>query len=225
MKGQRLLGPRLVEAESQTERIAAGIGNSEKLADGRDVGLAIYAAEAFGDVEDDVGSGLAEALRKIFGGFEADDFPELGKCRFNRRDGRRSVPLREFVAGEQLGDGEVEDFTGRFFIGTRKLPVFLTVALSHWAGELCWLGLLVVGETDESHRHPTKNFALDSLDRVYKRRRCSAIIIPEFRKFFLSGFFWRLGDFFFGETEDEGRKKNRIRDLSNSDRSLQVTTP
>src|SRR5438067_4954897 len=85
-----------------------------------------------------------------------------------------------------MDDREGEDFTGRFFIGTRKLPVFLTVALSHWAGELCWLGLLVVGETDESHRHPTKNFALDSLDRVYKRRRCSAIIIPQVQNFFSS---------------------------------------
>src|SRR5437868_824360 len=107
-----------------------------------------------------------------------------------------------------MDDREGEDFTGRFFIGTRKLPVFLTVALSYWAGELCWLGLLVVGETDEGHRYPTKIFALDSSDRVYKPQRCSAIIIPEFQKLFSlrKKNFGRVGKSFWS-TPDEKRKR------------------
>src|SRR6476646_926176 len=65
VEGQSLLRPGLVEAERESERIAAAIGDSEKLADRRDVRLAIHSAESLGDVEDDIRPGLAKARRKI----------------------------------------------------------------------------------------------------------------------------------------------------------------
>src|SRR5260221_632509 len=61
-RAEDLLGPRLVEAECQRERVAAGIRNAVELADGRDVRLAVRTAKSFGDVEDDVGAGLAKTL-------------------------------------------------------------------------------------------------------------------------------------------------------------------
>ena len=107
VEAQSLLGPCLVEAQGERERIAAGVGNSVELADRRDVGLAVHAVGAFGDVEDDVGLCLAERLRKIFRRLEANDFSERGERRFNGGDGRGVVPLREFIAGDQLCDGEI----------------------------------------------------------------------------------------------------------------------
>jgi len=44
---------------------------------------------------------------------------------------------------------------------------------------------------------PTENFALDSLDRVYKRQRCSAIIIPKLRKKNFSRKNFSVAEFFF----------------------------
>src|SRR6185503_15887221 len=176
---QGLLRLCLVEAESEGERIAAGIRNPEELTDRRHLRFAVYAAKALGDVEDDIGSHLAEALRKIFRRLESDDFSQPREGRLDRRDRRGCVPLGKFIAGDQPRDREIENSTGRLFIGTRKLPVFVTAALFHWAGELCRLGLLVVGETDKSHRNPTEIFARESWDRVYKRRRGGAIIIPQ----------------------------------------------
>ena len=48
-------------------------------------------------------------------------------------DSGGTIPFGEFIAGDQRrnreGCGERKNFTGRLFIGTRKLPVFVTVAL------------------------------------------------------------------------------------------------
>ena len=76
VEGQSLLRPGFVEAERQGERITAGLGNSEKLADRRDVRLTIHSAESLGDVEVDVRSALAKALRKILRRLESNDFSE-----------------------------------------------------------------------------------------------------------------------------------------------------
>ena len=100
MDGEGLLRLRLVQAKGERERIAPRIRNSEKFADRRNVGFAVHSAKTFGDVEDDVWSRLPEPLRKILGGFEADDFSEVRERRFYGGNGRRCVPLGELVAGD-----------------------------------------------------------------------------------------------------------------------------
>src|SRR2546423_3316509 len=100
VKGQRLLRSCLVETKRERERIATGIGDSQKLADRRDMPLAIHSPESLGDVEDDIGPRLAEPLRKIFVRLEANHSSKLGQSRFNRRDRSRTVPLGEFIAGD-----------------------------------------------------------------------------------------------------------------------------
>src|SRR5207247_734766 len=76
VEAEDFLGARFVEAEREREGIASRVRDVEELADRRHVGLAIRAVESFGDVEDDVGSRVAEVLWKVGGGLEADDLTE-----------------------------------------------------------------------------------------------------------------------------------------------------
>jgi hypothetical protein len=80
-----------------------------ELADGRDVGFAIHAVEPFGDVEDDVGSSVAEALREVGVGLEADHVAVCGESGGDGVDGVDAVPLGELVigGGGMSGGGEV----------------------------------------------------------------------------------------------------------------------
>ena len=73
--------------------------------------LAINSVTAFGDVEDDVGSGLAKALGEILVGLEVDHLTERGERAGYGVDRRLAVPLRELIAA------------GRRFVGVGKLAV------------------------------------------------------------------------------------------------------
>ena len=95
MGGEDVLRPRLVEAERERERVAARVRDVEELADRRNVGLAIRAVEAFGDVEDDVGSLGAEALGEVFGRLEADHVAVGGERGRDGVDRFGGVPLRD----------------------------------------------------------------------------------------------------------------------------------
>jgi len=118
-----LLRPALVEGEGESEGIAAGERDVVELADRGDVGFAIRAVEALGDVEDDVGAGLPQAEREIGVGFEPDHIAGAAERPGDGVDGLGCVPLRVAVVGP----------------GTRRF-VFLR-------------GLLVVRESDaERHR-------------------------------------------------------------------------
>src|SRR5687768_8340577 len=78
VEGESLLRLRLVEAERERERIAAGVGNPEKLADRRNVGFTIYSVKPLGDVEDDVWFCGAKTLGKFFVCLEANHFSKAG---------------------------------------------------------------------------------------------------------------------------------------------------
>jgi hypothetical protein len=103
---ENVLGARLVEAEREREWIAARVGDVEKLADRRNVGLTVRAVESLGDVEDDVGAFGAEALGECFGRFEADDVSIGGERGSDGVDRVGGVPLRVRVVD-----------TGRLFLG------------------------------------------------------------------------------------------------------------
>ena len=62
MVGQNFLGPGFVQAQPQRQRVRAGVGQAQHLADRGDVGLAVGAVQPFGDVEDHVGPEPAQGL-------------------------------------------------------------------------------------------------------------------------------------------------------------------
>jgi hypothetical protein len=100
------------------------------------VGFAVHSVKSFGDVENDVWFCSPQPLGKIFVGLEADDFSQVGESCFHGGDRNRAVPLGELVARSQRREAWINFFTWRLFIGTRKLPVFLTAARGDRAGEL-----------------------------------------------------------------------------------------
>ena len=61
--------------------------------------LAIHAIQAFGDVEDDVGPGGAEAGREVVVRLEADDRAELGERVLDGVDGLGTIPFGVNVTG------------------------------------------------------------------------------------------------------------------------------
>jgi hypothetical protein len=100
--GQDLLGPPLMEAEGEGQRVGGVAGDTIELADGRDVTLAVHAVEPFGDVEDEVGAGGAELLGERLVVFEADHFAEGGEGGGHRIDGGGLIPF-----GVEVGLGEI----------------------------------------------------------------------------------------------------------------------
>jgi hypothetical protein len=68
------------------------------------VGFTIHPVKTFGDVEDDIGPDLAELLREILFCLEADNSSQARESGFNRGDRGGTIPLRELVAGDQLGN-------------------------------------------------------------------------------------------------------------------------
>ena len=92
-----LLGARLVEAERERERVAAGVGNAVELADRRNVRLAVRAAQALGDVEDDVGALGAQPLGEIVARLEANHLAVPRERAGDGVDRLGGVPLGELV--------------------------------------------------------------------------------------------------------------------------------
>src|SRR5881394_57004 len=62
-EGERLLGAPFVQRERERERIGAGVGDAQVLADRRNERLTTVAAEPFGHVEHEIGAGERELLR------------------------------------------------------------------------------------------------------------------------------------------------------------------
>jgi hypothetical protein len=78
-RAENLLGACLVEAEREREGIAARVGDAVELADRGDVGFAIGSAQTLGNIEYDVGAGIAEPEGEVVGRFESDDFTVAGE--------------------------------------------------------------------------------------------------------------------------------------------------
>ena len=89
-----LLRARLVEAERQRERVAAGVGDAVELADRRDVRLAVRAAQPLGDVEDDVGALRAQSLGKVVASPRGESPRRAARARWPRRRSSRRSPTR-----------------------------------------------------------------------------------------------------------------------------------
>ena len=87
-----------MQRERERQGVARGAGDVQELADRRDVGLAVRAVEAFGDVEDEVRAGEGEFLREENVGFEPDDVAEETQSLLHRFNGGAIVPLDECVA-------------------------------------------------------------------------------------------------------------------------------
>ena len=152
MRPEDLLRARLVEAERERERVTARVRNAVELADCRYVGLAVRAAKALGDVEDNVGAFAAKALREIVRRLEVDHFADRRESACDGGDGGRRVPLGILVVdgcGRDEG-GDRDAATGRLLFGARQL------------GRLVGsngLRLLIVRETDARHPIPELEYS------------------------------------------------------------------
>src|SRR5262249_24406445 len=82
-----LFGFPLVQAKRQGIEVAARVWDAEEFANRGNVSLAIHAVEAFGEVEDDVGTSGAKTGGEVFVRLEADDFSDLGQRVFDGVDG------------------------------------------------------------------------------------------------------------------------------------------
>src|SRR4030043_1182667 len=85
--GEDLLGPRLVQADAQGQRVGAGVGDPQHLTDRRDVGFAVRTDQALGDVEDEVGPEFFEMEIGLIVGFDQENFVSLGERPADRFDG------------------------------------------------------------------------------------------------------------------------------------------
>src|SRR6266702_3569206 len=74
--GEDLLRPSLVKCERQCQRVGAGIGDVQVLAQRRHVRLAAGAVQALGHVEDNLGVCERKFLREEFVRFESNDVTE-----------------------------------------------------------------------------------------------------------------------------------------------------
>jgi hypothetical protein len=90
---QALLGTRLVQANAESERVAAGVGDAPELAERRDERLTTRTAETLGEVEDDVGARSLELERKEGVGLEPDDLARPSQGALDRGDRLLVVPL------------------------------------------------------------------------------------------------------------------------------------
>jgi hypothetical protein len=90
---ENLLGSALMEREAERERVRCMAGDSQELADGRDVRLAVGAIEAFRDVEHKVGPEQSEAGREAAVGLEPMDLADSTESALHRIDGGGLIPL------------------------------------------------------------------------------------------------------------------------------------
>jgi len=88
-----LLGSALMEREAERERVRCMAGDSQELADGRDVRLAVGPIEAFRDVEHEVGPEQSEAGREAAVGLEPMDLADGAESALHRIDGGGLIPL------------------------------------------------------------------------------------------------------------------------------------
>ncbi len=99
MLEQDLLAEGFVERDRERGAIRAGVGDAEQLAEGRDLGLAVAAFDAFGDVEDQVDIGFGEDAGQVGRRLEVDDDVALAGEGVRDRDDRFGrVPLGFVVA-------------------------------------------------------------------------------------------------------------------------------
>ena len=91
--GKNLLGAAFVEAETERQRIAAGVGDAEHVEHGRYLCFTAGAMQPFGDIEDQVGTDLSISLKRIEVGFDQCDLVARGQGRFHCLDGMDVVPF------------------------------------------------------------------------------------------------------------------------------------
>jgi len=108
--GEDLLGSTLMEGETTGERIRGVIRDPQELADCRNVSFAARSVEAFGDVEDEVGTEQREPSGKAAVGLEAVDLTYRAERPLHRIDGGGLVPLGVEVWLREIGS---EGPTGR----------------------------------------------------------------------------------------------------------------
>src|SRR3954463_5808754 len=90
---ENLLGPALMEREAERERVRRMAGDSQELADRRDVRLAVGAIEAFRDVEHEVGPQQSQSGREAAVGLEPMDLAHGAESALHRIDRGGLVPL------------------------------------------------------------------------------------------------------------------------------------
>ena len=79
------------------------VGHAEELADGRNMGFAVHAVEAFGDIEDEVGTGRHQLPGEIGIRLEADHLADTGEGLLDSIDGLGFVPLGVEVGLREIG--------------------------------------------------------------------------------------------------------------------------
>ncbi len=158
---QDLFRPRLVETEREREGVAAGVRDAVELADRRNVGFAVRAAESLGDVEHDVRASGPQPLGKLVVRLEANYRSKTRERALDGGDRLGRVPLGVFIVhrrrrgnhgGARRGRGggpgpRVPATTRRLVLGKHRLARDRDLRVRR-------LGLLVVGESDS--RHPLR---------------------------------------------------------------------